>query len=76
MTGHFPLEYTLDNGSHVLVNKTGANTFDFSIKPGNGSAHQFTYVNDGRTKSEVEEGLNFEEIDALRRFWIETEEII
>ena len=76
MTNNFPLEYTLENGSQVLVSRSGASTFDFNIKPENGAAQQFTYVQDGRTKSEVEESLSFEELDALRRFWLETEEII
>ena len=76
MTSHFPLEFTLDTGTHVLINKTGANTFDFTLHPEEGAARQFTYVDDGRTKTEVEEPLAFEEVDALRRFWLETEDII
>ncbi len=76
MKNHFPLEFTLENGSHVLVNRTGSNTYNFTIKPENGSAHQFTYVDDGKTKTEAEESLSFDEIDALRRFWLENEDIV
>ncbi|MDQ3289766.1 MAG: hypothetical protein M3Q05_00600 [Bacteroidota bacterium] len=75
MSSHFPLHYTLENGSHVVVNKTGANIYDFIIKPDDGSTRTFTYVDDGKTRTEAEESLDFEEIDALRRFWLETQEI-
>ena len=75
MSGHFPLEYTLENGSHVLVNQTGASAYHFTITPEHGSARQFTYVEDGKTKTEAEAPLEFEEVDALRRFWLETEDI-
>ena len=76
MTKHFPLHFTLENGSHVLVNKTGSNAYDFTIKPDEGSTRQFTYVDDGKTRTEAEESLEFEEIDALRRFWLETQDIL
>jgi len=76
MTNHFPLEFTLENGTHVSVNNSGSNTFDFTLHPENGSARHFTYVNDGRTKTEAEEPLSFEEVDALRRFWLETTDIL
>lgn len=76
MKKHFPLEFTLENGSHVRVDRTGPNTFDFTIKPKEDPAYQFTYVDDGKTKTEAEESLEFEQIDALRTFWLETEDLI
>jgi hypothetical protein len=76
MKKHFPLEFTLENGSHVLVEKTGPNIYTFTIKPEEGPARQFTYVDDGKTKSEAEVSLDFEEVDALRRFWLETSDIV
>ncbi|PIQ20633.1 MAG: hypothetical protein COW65_13880 [Cytophagales bacterium CG18_big_fil_WC_8_21_14_2_50_42_9] len=76
MNSQFPLEFTLDNGSHVVVNKTGTHTYDFTIHADHGAAHQFTYVDEGKSKTEVEEPLSFVEIDALRRFWLETEDIL
>lgn len=76
MSSHFPLRFTLGTGSHVLVNKTGPDTYDFTINPEEGPARQFTYVDDGKTKTEAEESLGFEETDALRRFWLETEDIV
>jgi hypothetical protein len=76
MATHFPLEYTLENGSHVLVNKTGSNIFDFTIKPEEGPARRFTYVDDGRTKTEAEESLDFDQVDALRKFWLETSDLV
>jgi len=75
MTNTFPLRFTLENGTHVVVNNTANRTYAFTLNPENGPAHEFTYLDDGRSKTEVEEGLNFEEIDALRQFWLETENI-
>ena len=74
MTKHFPLEFTLENGSHVLVNKTGTNVFEFTLKREDGPTRHFTYVDDGKTKTETEESLEFEEVDALRTFWLEMED--
>jgi hypothetical protein len=76
MTKHFPLKFTLENGSHVLVEKTGPNRYDFTIDPEKGPARHFTYLDDGRTKSEAEASLDFEEVDALRTFWLETSDLV
>ena len=76
MTKHFPLEFTLENGSHVSVAKTGSNIFDFTIKPEAGPARQFTYVGDGKTKTEAEASLDFDQVDALRKFWLETSDLV
>ena len=75
MTNSFPMRFTLENGTHVVVNNTGSNAYEFILQPEDGPNHQFTYVDDGRTKTQVEESLAFEEIDALRQFWLETEDI-
>jgi len=75
MVHSFPLEFTLERGTHVLVNNNGANTYEFTLKPEDGPSRQFTYVDDGRTKTEAEESLDFEETDVLRTFWLETEDI-
>ncbi len=53
----YPLEFTLENGTHVVVNKTGTNTFDFTLKPKHGSTRQFTFIDDEKFTSEVEESL-------------------
>jgi hypothetical protein len=75
MSTNFPLNFTLENGTQVVVNKTGANTYEFNLRPEEGPARQFTYIDDGRSKTEVEENLDFEQTDALRTFWLETEDI-
>ena len=75
MANTYPFEFDLDSGTHVSVNKTGDNAYEFILKPEDGPARPFTYVDDGRTKTEVEENLDFEQTDALRKFWLETEDI-
>jgi hypothetical protein len=73
MSGRYPLRFTLEDGVKVVIHKTGANTYDFTLNPENGSTHHFTYVEDDRPKEEVEAALNFDELNALRRFWLENE---
>ncbi len=74
MSTHYPFEFTLEDGTHVVVDRVGTNTYDFKLIPKEAPITHFTYVDDGRTKTEVEENLNFDELNALRRFWLETEE--
>ena len=76
MSQHYPLEFTLEDGVHVLVNKAETNAYHFTLTPAKGASKQFTYVDDGRSKAEVEESLDFDELNALRRFWLETEDVI
>lgn len=75
MSVHFPLEFTLDNGVHVVVNKTGENTYDFSFTPPDGPERHLLY-DDTRPKDQVIEGADFDELNAIRRFWLEREEIV
>jgi len=72
----FPLKYTLASGTEVVVNKTEGKTYHFSLTPSEGNEEQFTYVDDGRPKTEWDEGLEFEQLDALRTFWLKTEDLL
>lgn len=72
----FPLHFTLASGTEVTVHKTGRNTYDFTLKPTEGATDHFTYVEDDRPKSEWDELLQFEQLDALRTFWLRTEDVI
>ena len=76
MTNIFPVKFNLENGTHVVVNSISNHTYEFTLNPEEGPSHQFTYVHDRRSKTEIEENLSFEEINALRQFWLETENII
>lgn len=76
MADSFPLKYTLESGTHVTVDKKGDNTYDFSLQPTEDPATGFTYIDDGRPKSEWDDKLEFEQLQALRKFWLETEDIV
>lgn len=76
MIENFPVEYTLESGTRVTVDKKGADTYDFSLSPVEKPAAQFTYVDDGRPKSEWDNALDFEQLEALRSFWLMNEEIV
>ena len=76
MKEHYPMEYTLSSGTHVKVDKTGVNSYEFHLKHAHGAEEQFTYIDDDRPKTEWDERLEFEQLDALRTFWLKTEDVL
>lgn len=76
MHDSFPMKYTLANGTDVVVTKTQGNSYHFSLTHTEGNKEEFTYVDDGRPKTEWDETLEFEQLDALRTFWLKTEDIL
>ena len=44
MSKHYPLHFTLEDGVHVTVNKTGDNIYDFTLTPKHGPERHFTFV--------------------------------
>jgi hypothetical protein len=76
MIESYPLEYTLESGTRVTVHKTGGNSYDFSLESTEHAATKFTYVDDGRPKSEWDDVLDFEQLEALRKFWLENEDVV
>lgn len=76
MSKHYPLHFTLDDGVQVAVNKTGDNTYDFTIRRREGESRHFTFIDDSRPKDQVVEGLDFDQLNAVRRFWLERDEIV
>ena len=69
----FPLEFTLENGTHVIVNKVADKKYDFVLKPEEGGERHFSYDDDVEYTTEMEEALDFDQLNALRRFWLEKE---
>lgn len=76
MIDNFPIHYTLESGTQVTVNRSAADTYDFDLMPTEGTASPFTYVEGQKTKSEWDHILNFEQLEALRKFWLMNEEIV
>jgi len=77
MSRHFPLEFTLESGTHVMVTRTeDDDTYEFFLTPVDGPAEQFTYHEGEHSKAEWDAMLEFEQLDALREFWLKTEDII
>lgn len=74
MKKQYPLKFTLENGTHVIVNKTSSNTYDLSLTPHGGPDRHFTYVDDDRPKTLVDENLDFDQLNAIRRLWLEDED--
>ena len=73
MAIHFPFEFTLENGTHVVVNKKDNHHYDFALRPEKGAESHFSYDDTVTFTSEMEEGLDFDQLNALRRFWLERE---
>lgn len=76
MATHFPLEFTLDTGTKVVIQKRESDTYDFTLTPKEGAAQSFVYREGEHTKAEWDALLEFEQLDALREFWLKTEDII
>ena len=68
----YPLNFTLEDGVEVTVNKTGNNTYDFILKSEAGTEHNFSFADD-RPRNELIESLDFDQLNAVRRFWLEQE---
>lgn len=76
MAEHFPMEYTLENGTQVRVTKRDQGTFEFALTPMEGTAKAFTYREGEHSKAEWDKILEFEQLDALRAFWLKTEDVV
>ena len=76
MSVHYPLKFTLEDGIHVEVNKTGNDIYDFCLKSDEGRNRHFTYVDDDRTKDEKTEALDFDELNAVRAFWLKQHPVV
>ena len=74
MTTTFPIRFTLDSGTRVEVTKASANTYSFSLLTSEGATDNFIYVEDSRSRDEIENGLDFDQLNALRAFWLKQEE--
>ncbi|MEP6584058.1 MAG: hypothetical protein ABJA90_07315 [Ginsengibacter sp.] len=73
MATHYPVTFTLEDGVYVEVNKVGDDTYDFILKPKEG-AERFFSITDDVSKDKVTESLDFDQLNAVRRFWLEQEE--
>lgn len=72
MSEHYPFKFTLEDGVHVTVNKTATHTFDFTLKPEKGAERHFTFADD-KPRNDLIESLDFDQLNAVRRFWLEQE---
>jgi hypothetical protein len=72
MEKEFPLEFTLEDGTHVTVSKKSENLYDFTLKDEGEPARHFTYNDEEVFTEEKEKALDFDQLNALRRFWLET----
>lgn len=69
----YPMEFSLENGTQVVINNTGNNSYDFTLTPEEGPASQFTYIDDENFTAAIEDSLDANQLDALRKFWLEQE---
>lgn len=76
MIENFPVEYTLERGIKVTVDKKEPDTYNFVLRSSGKPMESFTYVDDGRPKAEWDERLGFDQLEALRKFWLMNEEVL
>lgn len=76
MSIHYPLKFTLEDGIHVEVNSTGNDTYDFNLTSSDGRGRHFTFVDDDRTMDEKTEPLDFDELNAVRAFWLKRHPVV
>lgn len=74
MSQPYPLHFTLEDGVHVTVSKTGDNIYDFTLTPEHGPERHFTFVDD-KPHDDVNATLDFDQMNAVRRFWLEQEDL-
>lgn len=70
------MRFTLDDGVDVVVNKAGANSYHFTMKRKEGAERTFTLVDDDRPKDQIDASLDFDQLNAVRRFWLEKDELV
>lgn len=73
MKKHFPLHFTLEDDTKVTVTHTADHHYDFSLKSEDGAESRFSYRDDQTFTEEMENDLTFDQLNALRRFWLEQE---
>ena len=73
MSIQFPYKFTLENGTQVVVNKADEDRYDFTLVPLEGEECHFSYNRNDVMDDEAEEKLSFDQLNALRRFWLELE---
>jgi hypothetical protein len=72
MKKEYPLRFTLEDGTHVVVNKTGHHLYDFTLQDDENGTRHFTLNDEEEFTTEKEKALDFDQLNALRRFWLET----
>ena len=72
MEKKFPLEFNLEDGTHVVVNKTDNHLYDFTLRDEEHGTRHFTLNDQEEFTDEKEKALDFDQLNALRRFWLET----
>lgn len=73
MATEFPLRFTLESGTQVSVKDEGAGQYLFLMHSETNGERQFLYREGAHTKAEWDEIADFEQLEALRRFWLELE---
>jgi hypothetical protein len=76
MQHHYPMKFTLESGTHVTVTKTDENGYNFSLMTRHGTSDNFTYIEDNRSRDEIEEPLDFDQLNALRAFWLKRNDLV
>lgn len=72
MDTKYPLHFTLDDDTKVTVEKTAAHLYDFALTDKENGTRHFTYNDDEVFDDKKEAALDFDSLNALRKFWLMT----
>jgi len=72
MEKKFPMEFTLEDGTHVVIQKTDNHLYDFTLRDEDNGTRHLTHNDQEEFTDEKEKALDFDQLNALRRFWLET----
>jgi hypothetical protein len=76
MSLDYPVTFALEDGTHVEVKRMDNDAYDFTLTPKEGQASHFTLLDDGRTRDEKTESLDFDQLNAVRAFWLKQHDVI
>lgn len=76
MSAHYPLKYSLEDGIDVTVNRTGDELYEFILQRKDGAASRFVFADDARSKDEKTASLDFDELNAVRAFWLKKHDVV
>ncbi len=76
MKQEYPMHFTLEDGTHVEVSRVESDKYAFALTTEKGVQSHFMYVDDDEPRMDKEAGLTFDQLNALRVYWLKTHDVV